>query len=260
MMQHNPLVTEVMKDLKKYSIYRSLSKEELLDTVGDLIAEQLYKKTNNELSKSLLDKLKMLIHQFFKNLTTLKLNRINKNVGFIADNILLQNQSLIKSSIYKPGAQDKKTSQVSLKDALENDKFGNDIVNKMADHFILTGSPSLAEQGTVLRPIENHLHDLDWVSPLDKTKTKELFNSYIIKCDIIINSIDHKLTDKNRAILKKELADSFIIESINDKIIYLNEDQRNEVETFIDNFIKLNKKWKWNINYWLFFLLRLRLN
>jgi len=40
-----------MKDLKKYSIYRSLSKEELLDTVGDLIAEQLYKKTNNELPK-----------------------------------------------------------------------------------------------------------------------------------------------------------------------------------------------------------------
>ena len=74
------------------------------------------------------------------------------------------------------------------------------------------------------------------------SSTKDLFNSYIIKCDIIINSIDHKLTDKNRAILKKELADSFIIESINDKIIYLNEDQRNEVENFIDNFIKQNKK------------------
>jgi hypothetical protein len=177
MMQHNPLVTEVMKDLKKYSIYRSLSKEELLDTVGDLIAEQLYKKTNNELPKSLLDKLKMLIHQFFKNLTTLKLNRINRNVGFIADNVLLQNQSLITSSIYKPGAQNKKTSQVNLEEALKNDKFANDIVNKMADYFILTGSPSLAEQGTVLRPIENHLHDLDWVSPFDKTKTNKLFNS-----------------------------------------------------------------------------------
>jgi len=72
------------------------------------------------------------------------------------------------------------------------------------------------------------------------SSTKDLFNSYIIKCDIIINSIDHKLTDKNRAILKKELADSFMIESINDKLIYLNEAQRNEVETFIDNFIKQN--------------------
>ena len=72
--------------------------------------------------------------------------------------------------------------------------------------------------------------------------TKELFNSYITKCDIIINSIDHKLTPANRAILKKELADSFMIESINDKLIYLNEDQRNEVENFIDNFIKQNKK------------------
>jgi len=33
-----------------------------------------------------------------------------------------------------------------------------------------------------------------------------------------------------------------MIESINDKLIYINEDQRNEVETYIDNFIKQNKK------------------
>ena len=74
------------------------------------------------------------------------------------------------------------------------------------------------------------------------SSTKELFNSYIIKCDVIINSIDHKLTPQNRLILKKELADSFIIESINDKLIYLDEDQRNKVEEFIDKIMKRDKK------------------
>jgi hypothetical protein len=74
------------------------------------------------------------------------------------------------------------------------------------------------------------------------SSTKELFNSYIIKCNIIINSIDHKLTPENRLILKKELADSFIIESINDKLIYLDEDQRNQVEEFVDQIMKRDKE------------------
>jgi len=50
------------------------------------------------------------------------------------------------------------------------------------------------------------------------------------------------LTPENRLILKKELADSFIIESINDKLIYLDEDQRNKVEEFIDQIMKRDKK------------------
>jgi hypothetical protein len=68
--------------------------------------------------------------------------------------------------------------------------------------------------------------------------TKELFNSYITKCDIIIKSIDHKLSPVNRDILKKELADSFMIEAINDKLIYLDEAQRNQVENYIDEILK----------------------
>jgi len=68
--------------------------------------------------------------------------------------------------------------------------------------------------------------------------TKELFNSYITKCDIIIKSIDHKLSPVNRDILKKELADSFMIEGINDKLIYLDESQRIQVENFIDEILK----------------------
>jgi hypothetical protein len=42
----------------------------------------------------------------------------------------------------------------------------------------------------------------------------------------------------NRDILKKELADSFLIEGINDKLIYLDEAQRNQVENFIDKLLQ----------------------
>ncbi len=71
---------------------------------------------------------------------------------------------------------------------------------------------------------------------------KSQFNAYIQKCDFIINSVTCKLTDENKAILKKELADSFIIEGINDKLMLMNELQRNEVENLIEQILKRDKK------------------
>lgn len=70
---------------------------------------------------------------------------------------------------------------------------------------------------------------------------KYLFNSYVQKCDVIINSVNDKLTPENKLILKKELEDSFLIESINDKLMYMDEAQRNEVENFIDKILKQKK-------------------
>ena len=67
---------------------------------------------------------------------------------------------------------------------------------------------------------------------------KDLFNGYIAKCDYILNNINHRLKDENREALKKELKDSFIFEAINDKLIYLDENQRLEVESYIENLIK----------------------
>lgn len=176
MMQHNPLVSEIMTDLRKFTKYKGLTKYEMFEAVGDLISEELHKKTKTELPKSLTEKLKILIDQFFKYLYNLNFNRVNKNIGFIADNVLLQNQSLITSSVFKPGAVGKKVGKISLEEALKSDKFGKDIVNKMSKHFILTGSITLAEQGTVYRPNENQIHDIDWVSTLTREKTVALFN------------------------------------------------------------------------------------
>ena len=176
MMQHNPYMQEITSKMKKLSMFKKLSNDELFEAVGDLISEQLYKKTNTELPKDLIESIKNLIRQFFDFLNDIQMSRINKNIGFIADNILLQNQSLITQSVFKPGSVGKKVSKISLEEALKSDKFGNDIVEKMAKYFILTGSITLSEQGTVYRPNENQIHDLDWVSFLTREESIKIFN------------------------------------------------------------------------------------
>ena len=176
MMQHNPLVTEIMANMKRSSMFGSkLSKDDLLDVIGDLIAEQLYNKTNTQVPQSILDKIGMLIRQFFQFLTDVRLSRINKNVGIIAENVLIQNQSLITFSPFKPGAAGKEVVRVSFQEALDKDRFATAIVDRMADKFILGGSISFSEQGPVWRPDENQVHDLDWASPYSRNVSKQVF-------------------------------------------------------------------------------------
>jgi hypothetical protein len=176
MMQHNPYMQEIISKMRKLSMFKKLTDDELFEAIGDLISDQLHKKTNTELPKDLIESIKNLIKQFFDFLNDIQMSRINKNIGFIADNILLQNQSLITQSVYKPGSVGKKVSKISLEEALKSDVFGNSIVEKMAKYFILTGSITLSEQGTVYRPNENQIHDLDWVSSLTREKSIKIFN------------------------------------------------------------------------------------
>jgi hypothetical protein len=124
----------------------------------------------------LLDSIKLLIKQFFDFINVNKIARINKNISYIVDNILIENQSLITQSIFKPGAENKPVAPINLEEALASDKFGNDIVEKMSEYFILTGSITLSEQGSVLRPSENQIHDLDWVSSYLRNDSIKIFN------------------------------------------------------------------------------------
>lgn len=191
MMQNNPYLQEVTSRMKKLSIFKGLDNEDLFEAVGDLISQELYKKTNTELPKDLLESIKILIKQFFDYLNNIQIARINKNIGFIADNILIQNQSLITQSVYKPGSSGKEVSKISLEEALKSDAFGNSIVEKMAKYFILTGSITLSEQGTVYRPNENQIHDLDWVSALSKEESVKIFNQ-LYPNNIYIRNISNK--------------------------------------------------------------------
>lgn len=67
---------------------------------------------------------------------------------------------------------------------------------------------------------------------------KNLFNGYILKCQYIINNINDRLSEENRKVLKEELEDSFTIEAIHDKLVYLDDVHRADVENYIDNIIK----------------------
>lgn len=176
MMQHNPLVTEIMKDMEIHSMFKKgISKEEKLQAVGDLIADELHKRTNEQTPESLRDKIKNLIRQFLDFLHNIRLRRVNRNIGYIVDNIIIQNEALITQSMYKPGAIGEPLTKVSLEKALKSDKFGSDVIEKLADYFVLTGSVSVAEQGTIYRPEKNLLHDIDWASPHSSEENKRIF-------------------------------------------------------------------------------------
>lgn len=177
MLQHNPLITSTYEQLRKIGKYKNSNKDELLDIIGELIAKELHNKTDVNLPKSLAEKIQSIIAYFFDLLTKARINKINKDIGVIVDSILSNNKSLITASKYKPGSPGKQVLQVSLKEALRSDSFANSIVNKMADKgFILTGSVVLSEQGSIFRPEENQVHDLDWVNPHNEEKTNEILD------------------------------------------------------------------------------------
>ena len=196
MMQYNPLIQQTISNLITTNAipiqpsdpnyerfqstgtynYKDLNKEPYFKHIGKLIAEDLQNKTEGKYDKSLLDKIRSLISTFFDYLAGIEVDKINRNIGTISNNVLQQNKKLITSSKFKPGAEGKRTKQVSLKEARESDKFGNVIIDKLSKKgFILTGSTALGEQGTVQRPDENLLHDIDWVSPFNRKETREKF-------------------------------------------------------------------------------------
>jgi hypothetical protein len=175
MMQYNPLVSDIIKELSQTNNYKNLDKSEYFKIIGGLISNDLQNKLEGNYSKSLLQKLKQLIKEFFSLLNNTPVDLINKNIGIISNNILQQNKKLITASLYKPGAFGKPTKQVSLQEAIDSDKFGASIINKLSKKgFILTGSTSLGEQGTIQRPDENLLHDIDWVSSFNRKETERL--------------------------------------------------------------------------------------
>ena len=178
MMQFNPAVTEIMKYMDTKSMFRRgvISKSEKLKAIADLLAVELSKKTGTEIPKTLSDKLKMLFRQFLSFLSVSGQARVNRKIGYIADQVLLQNQALITASVFKPGKFGMKTMQVSLKDAIEADEFGDRIIDNLSSAgFILVGSTAIGEQGVIKRPNENLLHDIDVASPFKREETVKKF-------------------------------------------------------------------------------------
>jgi len=158
--------------------YKELDKREYLKRIGNLIADELQRRVNVQLSQSLLTKISDLVKEFFgiANRNKQSLEGLNTNIGYIVDQILNDNKNLITASEYKPGAYGKAVSPVSMEAALGKDNFGKSIIYKLSKYgFILTGSTALSEQGSIFRPDENPLHDIDWVSPFTREETVNKF-------------------------------------------------------------------------------------
>lgn len=176
MMQYNPLVKDIITELSKTDKYKNLDKSQYFKIIGELISQDLQNKIKGNYNQSLIDKIKELINKFLELFKSVPIDTINTNIGIISNNVLQQNKKLITASLYKPGAFGKPTQQVSIEDALKKDEFGASIIYKLSKQgFILTGSTALSEQGVILRPDENPLHDIDWVSPFTRTETEEKF-------------------------------------------------------------------------------------
>jgi hypothetical protein len=94
---------------------------------------------------------------------------------------------------------------------------------------------SLGKSLHLLKLAKDYLED---VRRDTKGEVKLVFNSYINKCDWVINDVKTRLTRESRDILNMELEDSFIIDAINDKLIHLDNSQRNQIESLIDSMIE----------------------
>lgn len=243
MMQYNPLVQDIIEELSNTEKYKELDKRDYFKIIGELIAKDLQNKLEGDYSKSLIDKIKDLINKFLELIKQVPIDKINTNIGIISNNILQQNKKLVTASLYKPGAFGKKTKLVSIEDALKKDKFGASIVYKLAKQgFILTGSTALSEQGTILRPDENPLHDIDWVSPF---KRKETINKFLesypdaIKVRDIYG--DNYVTDSYLIAPEGYEISNYEVLNFGDKIIIKSYDILNEKGAVVGSY-RLQKK------------------
>ena len=251
MMQQNPLVKDIIYQLYQKELgvdvsyvsfrqnYSGIDKNSYFKKVGELISEELTKKVNlKEKPDTLIQKIKDLIEAFFNLLKGSRHTEINKNIGIIANNILQQNKRLITESLYKPGAMYKQTGVVSIQQALERDQFGKKIIEDLSNvGFILTGSTALSEQGVILRPNENMLHDIDFVSPFLR---KETINKFLevfpkaIKVRDITNS--EYVTDTYIVAPEGHDVKNFKIVQKGDKIFVESYDVVNKKEEVVGTF------------------------
>lgn len=74
-----------------------------------------------------------------------------------------------------------------------------------------------------------------------KTEIKNSVNGYINKCDWILNDIFDRLGEHTRKVYREEMSDSLNLESITDKLMVLDNDQRVEIEDMLDAITKGKK-------------------
>lgn len=206
MMQHSPLIKELIslhqtsnqtfkikgirRSIRKRGeftiddITRDLDKNEALKEIGKDIAVELRKFYNLQSarkSNSYISKIWEIIKEFFNSMTHRQrtiLKTIQNNTVQIANAIILNDSSIIRSTLIKPGTTTK-AERVNIGKALKENPYEDEIIRKLQKHNIaLAGSASIALSGTLFRPSENPLHDIDFEA---EGKSKEEMDTIIKK-------------------------------------------------------------------------------
>ena len=194
MMQYNPRISELINlhiqgsnKLKLKGIRRSVrnrgtfnlnlssregkavNSQEAIKQIGADIAVELRKlynlETPKDVSNSYIKNIWNAIKEFFEKLTPgyrATLSIIANNTNQIANAIKLNDPSIIRASVNKPGTNTA-PERVDIGKALVENPYEDNIIRTLQEYNIaLAGSASIAIEGTLYRPSENPLHDIDF--------------------------------------------------------------------------------------------------
>lgn len=148
---------------------KAVNRQEAIKQIGADIAVELRKlynlETPKDTSNSYIRNIWNVIKEFFAKLTPgyrTTLSIIADNTNQIANAIKLNDPSIIKASINKPGTNTA-PERVDIGKALTENPYEDNIIRTLQNYNIaLAGSASIAIEGTLYRPSENPLHDIDF--------------------------------------------------------------------------------------------------
>ena len=148
---------------------KAIDRKKAIKQIGADIAVELRKlynlETPNDVSNSYIRNIWNTIKEFFAKLTPgyrTTLSIIANNTNQIANAIKLNDPSIIRASINKPGTNTA-PERVDIGKALTENPYEDNIIRTLQDYNIaLAGSASIAIEGTLYRPSENPLHDIDF--------------------------------------------------------------------------------------------------
>lgn len=203
MMQYHPIMQDIIsyrlaypkqlrKALTKYSgykrisssVYKEIDRTPYLKELGHDIAIELRKLYNLDITpqnNTILSKVNQIIADFFDAMTYGSKTHYNNMSNFarqIANNIKLNDYTAVLLSKNKPDT-DTEATLLTLDQSFKDNPYEESIVKNLNKYNIsLAGSASMSVQGTVYRPEENPMHDLDFNA---KGKSKKELDSIINK-------------------------------------------------------------------------------
>ena len=148
----------------------NIDKDKALKEVGKEIAYELRRlygieKPKEKRSKIFLNRLALLVRKLFDILTPqnrIAIQVLRHSTINIANSVKLNDPSIVLTSLKKPGTNTI-AQRVDLAKALRENELERNIIETLQKYNIaIGGSATIAVAGTLFRPIENPLHDIDF--------------------------------------------------------------------------------------------------